>query len=101
VARFYKSCNKNPEDSVTTEDIDLYLKQLSKNCEEWQVKKVSDAINLHQFFKTRKSMTQGKEPLKISIQWKTVAEEMIKLLRLMHRSYRTEQSYIGWVRQFY
>jgi integron integrase len=26
---------------------------------------------------------------------------MRKILRLLHRSYRTEQTYIGWVRQFY
>jgi len=101
VTRFYKSCNKNPEDSVTEEEIERYLKQLSKNHEEWQVKQASEAIQLYQLYKDRKDLAQNKENMHPSAQWKSVAEEMHKVLRLMHRSYRTEQAYIGWVRRFY
>ena len=101
VTRFYEFCNKNPEDSIGTEDIERYLKYLSKGHEEWQVKQASEAINLYLFFKDRKNTTHSKECIGASTQWKTVAEEMQKMLRLRHRSYRTEQAYIGWIRQFY
>jgi len=61
VIRFYKFCNKNPEDSIGTEDIERYLKHLSKGHEEWQVKQASEAINLYLFFKDRKNTTHSKE----------------------------------------
>jgi len=98
VTRFYRFCNKTPEAVITMEDIERYLKLLSKSREEWQVKQAAEAIHLYQFFKDRNNIAQGKENLEISAQWKSVAEEMKKILRLMHRSYRTEQAYIGWVR---
>ena len=101
VTRLYEFCNKKPEDTVTTEEAERYLKYLSKSKEDWQVKQASEAINLYQYFKTRKNPTQHKDSPAVDVQWKSVAEEMRKILRLMHRSYRTEQSYIGWVRQFY
>ncbi len=33
--------------------------------------------------------------------WKTVADEMRKIIQLKHLSVRTEKTYIGWVRSFY
>ena len=101
VTRFNEFCNKKPEDSITEEEIERYLKHLSKSREEWQVRQASEAINLYQFFKNRKNTEHSKAGLEESAQWKSVAEEMHKILRLLHRSYRTEQAYIGWVRQLY
>jgi len=101
ITRFYKSCNKSPEDPVTQEEIDRFLNQLSKHREEWQVKQASLAIRLYQYYKERKNTEKGREGLELNAQWKSTAEEMRKILRLMHRSYRTEQAYIAWVRQFY
>jgi len=101
VTSFYRYCNRSLDDSITTEDIERYLKRLSKNREDWQVKQASEAIKLFLFFKDRGKALQGKETLESSDQWKSAAEEMKKILGLMHRSYRTEQAYIGWVRQFY
>jgi len=94
VTRFYKFCNKNPADSITTEDIELYLKHLSKSREEWQVEQASEAIRLFQYYKNRKNTAHSKTGLEASAQWKSVAEEMQKMLRFMHRSYRTEKAYI-------
>ena len=101
VTRFFEFCNKNPEDSVAQEEIERFLKYLSGNREDWQVKQASDAIQLYQYYKERKKTEKIKESLELNAQWKLIAESMHKILRLMHRSYRTEQAYIGWVRQFY
>jgi integron integrase len=101
VNHFYKFCNKNPEDSVTQEEIEHFLKYLSRNREDWQVKQASEAIQLYQYHKERKKTEKSKGGLELNAQWKLIAESMHKILRLMHRSYRTEQAYIGWVRQFY
>jgi site-specific recombinase XerD len=35
--------------------------------------------------------------MKENAQWEAVAEEMRKMLRLKHRSFRTEKAYLGWV----
>jgi integron integrase len=34
-------------------------------------------------------------------QWKVAANEMIRMLRLKHRSLSTEKTYLGWLRSFY
>src|SRR4030042_2355653 len=101
VNHFYKFCNKNPKDSVTQEEIERFLKYLSRNREDWQVKQASEAIQLYQYYKERKKTEKIKESLELNAQWKLIAESMHNILRSMHRSYRTEQAYIGWVRQFY
>jgi len=101
VTRFFEFCNKNPEDSAAQQEIEPFLKYLSRNREDWQVKQASDAIQLYQYYKERKKTENIKENLELNAQWKLIAESMHKILRLMHRSYRTEQAYIGWVRQFY
>jgi len=90
VTRFYAFCKKHPKDPITTEDIERYLKHLSKSKEEWQVKQAAEAIQLYQLFKDGKEITQNKEKLQVSDQWKLIADAMHKVLRLMHRSYRTE-----------
>ena len=101
VNHFYKFCNKNPKDSVTQEEIERFLKYLSRNREDWQVKQASEAIQLYQYYKERKKTEKISTSLELNAQWKLIAESMHKILRLMHRSYRTEQAYIGWIRQFY
>jgi integron integrase len=101
VTRFFKFYNKSPEDSVTHEEIERFLKYLSRNCEDWQVKQASQAIQLYQYYRERKKTEKITESLESNAQWKLIAESMHKIFRLTHRSYRTEQAYIGWVRQFY
>jgi integron integrase len=101
ITRFFEFCNKNPEDSVTQEEIERFLRYLSRNREDWQVKQASEAIQPYQYYKERKKTEKIKESLELNAQWKLIAESMHKILRLMHRSYRTEQAYIGWVRRFY
>src|SRR4030043_492476 len=101
VTRFFEFSNKNPEDSVTQQEIERFLRYLSRNREDWQVKQASDAIQLYQYYKERKKTEKIRESLELNAQWKLIAESMHKILRLMHRSYRTEQAYIGWIRQFY
>ena len=101
IAVFHKSFKKKPEDPVMQEEIENFLNHLSRHREEWQVKQASLAIQLYQYYKERKKKGETAEILGLNAQWKSVAEEMRKVLRLMHRSYRTEQAYIAWVRQFY
>ncbi len=49
VSKFYYLCKKDPGADVTQNEINEYLKNLSKHCEEWQVSQASDAIHLYLF----------------------------------------------------
>jgi integron integrase len=100
VSQFYGHCNKVPGDKIESEDIDRYLKFLTKRRDDWQVKQASEAIQLYRFFKNRQVPRTGKH-LPGSEQWRAVAEDMHKMLRLKHLSFRTEKTYLSWLRRFY
>jgi len=101
VARCYNFYKKKPKDKITSEEVEYYLQSLSKDREDWQIRQASEAIQLYLLYKERKNTAHNRENMPISAQWKIIADAMQKVLRLMHRSYRTEQAYIGWLRQFY
>lgn len=101
VNQFYGHCNKSPGDRVESEDINRYLKSLTRRREDWQVKQASEAIELYLFFRRKKQATRNGKLPHVNEQWKSVVDDMKKMLRLKHLSFRTEQTYLGWVRRFY
>lgn len=101
LSQFYAFCGKVAEDEITPGEIDGFIKYLTKTREDWQVKQAKEAIRLHRYYLNRKPQAIGKQGLEIDGQWKYVAEEMVKILRLKHRSLSTEKTYMGWLRSFY
>ncbi len=101
VTRFYRFLNKQPGDTVTQQEMESYLKHLSKSRESWQVDQAAKAISLYQFFNNRKEVGNGCKTIDNRDQWKIAADDMHKMLRLMHRSYHTERAYLSWLRRFY
>ena len=77
---------------VESEQITQYLKQLSKNLEDWQTQQASDAINLHFFYLRRKAVLEGTVEAGPAELWKLRADEMLKILRLKHRATSTEKN---------
>jgi len=77
-----------------------FLKHLSKNHEDWQVKQADYALRLYNFFisHTVKEIPEGSG--NFEEEWKIIEEETRKALRLRHRSYHTEKTYIMWLRNF-
>ena len=101
VTQYYRFYRKQPTDAVSKPEIEAYLKHLSKSRESWQVDQAAEAISLYQFYQSRNVAASFCRNLASDGQWKAIADDMHKVLRLMHRSLRTEQAYIGWVRRFY
>jgi acetyl/propionyl-CoA carboxylase alpha subunit len=101
VVQFYNYCRKKPGDTVSKQEIEKFLHHLSKKREDWQVDQASQAIKLYQFHEKRIEDGSARQSSDSKSQWKAAAEDMRKMLRLMHRSYRTEKTYLGWVRRFY
>jgi hypothetical protein len=99
--KFYRFCAKHPGDPVTREEIEKYLVHLSRRHEEWKVNQASDAVRLYLYYLNQKDRRKTNKRLPQSTQWKVAADDMRKVLRLKHRSLRTERTYMGWVRKFY
>jgi integron integrase len=101
VTQFYRYTRQTPGDAVARQDMEAYLKHLSKSRESWQVDQAAKAISLYQFYINRKTGETVSKSLSSDQQWKAAAENMYKMLRLMHRSYHTERAYLSWLRRFY
>jgi len=93
--------NKGPMAEISTDEIEAYLRRLSKSREEWQVKQAKEAIDLFLFFRRKRLRQPSKKSLDMDAAWKEAADEMVRMLRLKHRSLATEKSYLSWLRSFY
>ena len=100
VSQFFKFLNKGPAAKITEQEIEAYLKQLSKKYEDWQVKQAKEAIDIYFFYYSRKS-DKTIPSLDQNNAWKVAADEMVRMLRLKHRALATEKTYLGWLRSFY
>jgi len=101
IAQLYAFCQADIGTTVESEQITQYLKQLSKNLEDWQVQQASDAINLYFFYLRRKAVLENTIEAGPADLWKLRADEMVKILRLKHRATSTEKTYMAWLRSFY
>lgn len=81
-----------------------FLETLSQTQEDWQVRQAERAVSLYLYFKksgySGNTCTHIPGPQKIPSEWSTVMEELVRLLRLRHRSYRTEKTYVNWTKRF-
>ncbi len=73
------------------DEIDTYLDLLNRRKEDWQVEQALDAIQIYQLFISRSNMDTKRTHDKNSA-WKTVADEMVRMLRLI----RTIQELLGY-----
>jgi hypothetical protein len=101
ITQFYAFCDKGLYDDVSHEEIDAFLRHLMKSCEDWQVSQANEAIRLYIYYNRRKCRGKANADIDSDTQWKGVAQDMVRMLRLRHRSLSTEKSYIGWLRSFY
>ncbi|RLD97047.1 MAG: hypothetical protein DRI91_06005, partial [Aquificota bacterium] len=69
------------------------------HCEKWQIRQADYAIKLYQYFLSSKEKADDVQA-SFPEAWDWLQEEASRLLRLKHRSYRTEKTYLGWVRRF-
>ncbi len=72
-----------------------FLKVLSRDHEDWQVNQANLAVKLYNFFLSAREKSKNVELA--SEKWKKLYENTLKALRLRHRSYRTEKTYLGWL----
>ena len=86
---------------ITNEQKSQFLKHLSKNHEDWQINQADNALRLYGYFLSLENPNKAEGiPETLINAWKAVEEKMIEAIRLRHRSYSTEKTYIAWLRQF-
>ena len=87
--------------AITNEQKSQFLKHLSKSHEDWQVNQADYALRLYSYFLSSQHPDKaGGIPETLINNWKAVEEKTIEAIRLRHRSYNTEKTYISWLRQF-
>ena len=101
VKSFLNFCDGKIDYKNPSKQIDLFLIHTGKQYEQWQVQQAQEAIRLYCYFagKTDKSDTPH-NPYFVT-DWKSAGEQMLKMLRLKQLAYKTEQSYMKWLRDFY
>ncbi len=93
----YEFLGKTTDERVNNKEKGTFLRHLSLFYEDWQVKQADYAIKLYNHFLSRIHTVESRtEPQ----QWDNVEAEMKKAIRLKNLSYRTEKSYLGWVKRF-
>ncbi|MBX6421993.1 integron integrase [Thermosulfurimonas sp. F29] len=85
-----------PGKNITHPQKKQYLLKLSQKYEPWQVEQADRALKLYNYF--LETISQ-KENLNAESEWAEVLEKARKILRRKHYSYRTEKTYLDWIRQ--
>ncbi len=100
VSDCYLYFDKPETQLLTNEQNAEFLSRLAKKHEDWQVQQADRALRLYGYFLTRKQTSEDEPSVNNQGDWKEIEEEMRQALRLRHRSYSTETTYILWFRQF-
>jgi integron integrase len=101
VTDLHRTCNKEPGQHISQAEIDAYLSKLVKKYQDWQVDQAKDAIRLYLYYLNRNEKIQTPQKASVNGMWTQAVNRMVDVMRLKHRSYRTEQTYVSWMRQFY
>jgi integron integrase len=98
---FIRFCKMQPGLNNPEKLIQPFLTRLAKRHEQWQVDQAKEAVNLYCYFICTKNAPPGTIGTASIADWKTAGSAMVRMLRLKQRSYRTELSYMKWLREFY
>ncbi len=97
VLNCYDYLDKPLSADIKPEEKEKFLGHLARTREDWQIKQADRAIKFYQYYV---SLAREKESERHPRVWRKAEGEATKLLRLKHRSYSTEKSYVSWVRRF-
>ncbi len=84
---------------LTNEQNAKFLNRLAKKHEDWQVQQAERALKLYGYFLSRPQKNNAEAAIADSSDWQRIEESLRGALKLRHRSYSTEKTYILWLRQ--
>ena len=89
--------SKADGESILNEEKDRFLASLITELEEWQIKQADYAIKLYSFFVSSNS-EENREPF--ASDWNKITDKFRDTLRLQHKSFSTEKTYLLWLKSF-
>ena len=107
--RWVSSCYsylEHPDNcQLTQEQVKSYLAHISKTREDWQVQQAEAALRLYEYYlssglKKPVHSTESITPSETRSIWAALEKSTQDALRLRHRSYSTEKTYLSWLRAF-
>jgi integron integrase len=84
-------------------NLEQFQKQMSRNYGLWQVEQAVKAVRYYWYFSDtggKPSLKVSEVPLDIRPEAEALLHEARQVLRLRHCTYRTERTYLGWMRRF-
>ncbi len=100
VSSCYAFVNQSLSEVLTNGQKQDFLKHFSKNHEDWQVKQAKTAIRLYDYYLSGLQKSAKEESSESKEKWGVVEANMQNAMRLRHMSYRTEKTYLMWLRSF-
>ncbi len=94
---FLRSCKPGADRSACRQD---FLIHLSGSKEDWQVKQALEVIQHSFFWSASKAPVEKKQAAHVNEDWARATNECRNRLALKGRSYRTEKTYIYWLKDF-
>lgn len=85
---------------LNPEQTNRFQKYLAKTHEDWQVKQASNALRLYSYYLTSLQKDASITSPEGENEWNLLETRTREALRLRHRSYSTEKTYITWLRSF-
>ncbi len=74
-----------------------FFYKLSQKCEPWQVEQADRALKLYEYFLN--TLSKESSAGRTEAEWVETLEKARKTLRRKRYSYRTEKSYLDWIRR--
>jgi len=102
ITQYHEFCHKHKLNEFESDSLKKYFHYLEREHESWQVLQAKEAVRLYNYFKGLDKLKEIQKDTSLSSfqSWQGIEEKTVKALRLRHLSYRTEKSYLIWIRGF-
>ncbi len=96
----YNFLELNLNTELSQKQTKTFLQKLSVNHPDWQIKQAQSALRHYQFFLQKNRQSENTTIKPSTDLWDKTIQLTIQNLRLKHRSFSTEKSYLKWIREF-
>ena len=91
----YRFFELSASQALDNDQREQFLKHLSKSHEDWQVNQADHALRLYGYFLSLAQKKSLKDTSDATEEWRLLEAKTMDALRLRHRSYSTEKTYLS------
>jgi len=101
IGQAYKHAGQSWGEPLSMEQENAFLERLALDAPGWQVKQAKQALGMFSHFQDRASRKNSSVSHLYDTIWKHSVSRMQARLKIQQKSYRTEKTYLQWIRRFY